>query len=430
MRLTRLRSEGNGGASHVISHGSALIFRSFLCPQHVGNRFCFAFFLWRAHAASIRGVVTDASGARVTGATVELISSGQVVGSAVSGADGSFQIMTGQRGRFFLVVSATKFRQLETPGFYAGQLDNIERNLVLEPEWVRESIVVTATGTPTPQPQTGAATSVIGPQELELSDDLVSSLRLMPGTFVVQTGQRGAQSSLFVRGGDSDDNLVLIDGVNAGDLGGRFDFGTSVDDRGGTKRDLSWAEFEPVRRGCRERRGQCDDAARDYELSHRCLFHGDWGNFVNFARRAGLRRVRSASSTTSARTVGCRPPTICRTTSFTWEQRPANFGFQPIGSTQLRGTVHYGVGATGVPGPGSFYQLADNATEKDQDLYIGASIDNQTTADFHNMVRYGATRKREQYSPVGADAERMSSMQCGDSLRRPGDNYRRERLFQ
>ena len=178
------------------------------------------------HAASIRGVVADASGARVTGATVDLVSNGQVVGSAVSGADGSFQILTGLRGRFFLVVSATKFRQLETPGFYAGQLDNIERNIVLEPEWVHESIVVTATGTPTPQPQTGAATSVIGPNELELNLDMVSSLRLMPGTFVTQSGQRGAQSSLFVRGGDSDDNLVLIDGVNAGDLGGRFDFGT------------------------------------------------------------------------------------------------------------------------------------------------------------------------------------------------------------
>ena len=38
------------------------------------------------HAASIRGVVTDASGARVTGATVDLVSNGQVVGSAVSGS--------------------------------------------------------------------------------------------------------------------------------------------------------------------------------------------------------------------------------------------------------------------------------------------------------------------------------------------------------
>jgi iron complex outermembrane receptor protein/vitamin B12 transporter len=176
-------------------------------------------------AASIRGVVTDPSGAKVTGATVTVLSNGKVIATAISTADGSFQILTGAPGRFFLVVSAKSFRQIETPGFYAGQLDSIERNVVLEPEWVRESIVVTATGTPTPQAQTSAATSVIGPQDLALRSDLVSDLRLMPGTFVVQDGQMGGQSSLFVRGGDSDSNKILVDGVSGGDLGGRFDFG-------------------------------------------------------------------------------------------------------------------------------------------------------------------------------------------------------------
>ena len=131
------------------------------------------------------------------------MSNGQVVASAVSTADGSFQILTGASGRFFLVVSAKSFRQLQTPDFYAGQLDSIERNVVLEPEWVRESIVVTATGTPTPQPQTSAATSVLAPLDLSFRTDLVSALRLMPGTFVAEDGQLGAQASLFVRGGDS-----------------------------------------------------------------------------------------------------------------------------------------------------------------------------------------------------------------------------------
>ena len=65
--------------------------------------------------------------------------------------------------------------------------------MVLEPAWVRESIVVTATGTPLPQAQTSAATTVLGPLDLALRDDLISSLRIMPGTFVVQTGQLGAQ---------------------------------------------------------------------------------------------------------------------------------------------------------------------------------------------------------------------------------------------
>ena len=71
------------------------------------------------------------------------------------------------------MVSAKSFRQLETPSFYAGRLDSIERNVVLEPEWVRQSIVVTATGTPTPQPQTSETTSVLGPLDLVLLDSSV-----------------------------------------------------------------------------------------------------------------------------------------------------------------------------------------------------------------------------------------------------------------
>ena len=176
-------------------------------------------------AASIRGVVTDATGAKVTGANVVLLNGGKAVGAAISTADGSFQIITGVQGRFFLLVSANSFRQLETPSFYAGRLDSIERNIVLEPQWVRESIVVTATGTPTPQPQTSETTSVLGPLDLMLRSDLVSVLRLMPGTISVQEGQLGAQTSLFIRGGNSDANKILFDGIDAGDLGNQFDFG-------------------------------------------------------------------------------------------------------------------------------------------------------------------------------------------------------------
>ena len=177
------------------------------------------------HAASIRGLVTDTTGAKVVGANVVLINGGQTVGTAVTAADGSFQILTGVEGHFFLLVSSASFRQLETPSFYAGRLDSVERNLVLEPEWVRESIVVTATGTPTPQAQTSEATSVLGPLDLALRDDLTSALRLLPGTAVVQNGQMGAQSSLFIRGGNSNANKILLDGVDAGDLGNGFDFG-------------------------------------------------------------------------------------------------------------------------------------------------------------------------------------------------------------
>jgi vitamin B12 transporter len=348
------------------------------------------------HAASVHGVITDASGAKVTGANVVLIADGKVVATAVSGADGSFQILTGSQGRFFLAVSAKSFRQLETPGFYAGQLGNVERNVVLEPEWVRESIVVTATGTPTPQPQTSAATSVLGPVDLALQDGLTSSLRLMPGTFVTQSGGRGAQSSLFIRGGDSDSNKILVDGVSAGDLGGRFDFGPL---------SSTAVESAEIYRGPNSSLYGADAASGVVSLTTphgttsfpSFLFHGDAGNFATSREEMEVAGAHKELDYLGA---------------FSWLQTDnnlphdeyhvattaANFGWQPNGSTQIRTTLHYGVDGTGVPNTWEFYHIADNATEKDQDIFLSASVDNQTTAEFHNSVRYGLTRKREQYN--------------------------------
>jgi iron complex outermembrane receptor protein/vitamin B12 transporter len=347
-------------------------------------------------AASIRGVVTDASGAKVTGANVVLLSGGKAVGAAVSKADGSFQIITGVEGRFFLLVSAKSFRQLETPGFYAGRLDSIERNIVLEPEWVRESIVVTATGTPTPQPQTSEATSVLGPLDLALRSDMTSVLRLMPGTVVVQSGQMGAASSLFIRGGNSDANKILLDGVDTGDMGNGFDFGPL---------SITAVERAEVYRGPDSNLYGAGAASGVVSLTTprgttsfpSLLFQGDAGSF-----HTSREELEVAGAHNKLDYLG----------AFSWLQTSndlpndeyhvattaANFGWQPSGNTQIRGTLHYGVDATGVPNAWDFYHVADNATQKDQDLFVSASIDNQTTASFHNMLRYGLTRKREQYT--------------------------------
>jgi vitamin B12 transporter len=348
-----------------------------------------------APAAEVHGVVSDPSGARITGAKVVLIRNGSTVSAGVSGADGSYQITTAEQGRFYLVISANGFRQLEAPGFYAGKFDNHEQNLVLEPTWVRESIVVTANGTPTPQPQTGASISVLGPSDLAQRSDLVSSLRLMPGTSVSQVGQMGAQASLFIRGGDSDDNKVLVDGVSAGDLGGRFDFGplaTTAIERAevyrGPDSSLYGADAESGVVSLTTPHGTTSFPS--------FLFHGDAGNFLTSAEDleiAGAHNKLDYLGEFSWLQTNNNLPLD----EFHVATAAGNFGWQPNGSTQIRGTVHYGVDATGVPGAWQFYQVANNATQKDQDLFLSASFDNQTTAAFHNSVRYGLTRKREQY---------------------------------
>ena len=346
-------------------------------------------------AASIRGVVTDATGAGVTGAAISLVSNGQVIASSVSVADGSFQITTGSAGRFFLVVSAKSFRQLQTPDFYAGQFDSVERSVVLEPEWVRESIVVTDTGTPTPQPQTSAATTVLSPLDLALRSDLVSALRLMPGTTVVQSGQLGSQASLFVRGGDSDNNKILLDGVDTGDLGNQFDFGPL---------STTAVESAEVYRGPNSNLygAGAESGVVSLTTPHGTtsfpsfLFQGDAGNLDTSREQleiaGALKKLDYLGAYSWLQTANDVP-----NDEFHVGTAAANVGYALNGTTQIRATAHYGVAGHGDPNAWDFYHVADDATQKDQDIFLSASVDNQTTASFRNSVRYGLTRKREQY---------------------------------
>jgi iron complex outermembrane receptor protein/vitamin B12 transporter len=402
--LNPLRSEGNEGAFMPVS--AQLFTRHFLAQSTralaillliCGVALC--------HAASIHGVVTDASGAKVTGANVLLISGGKAISATISTADGSFQIHTGTEGRFFLMVSAKSFRQLETPSFYAGRLDAVERNLVLEPEWVRESIVVTATGTPTPQPQTSEATSVLGLLDLALRDDLTSALRLMPGTAVVQGGQMGAQASLFIRGGNSDANKILLDGVSVDDMGGNFDFGplsTTAVERAEVLRGPDTHLY-----GAGAGSGVVSLTTPRGTTNHpSILFQGDAGNLSTSREELEVAGAHNKLDYLGAfswlQTANDLP-----NDEFHAATTAANIGWQPSGSTQIRGTLHYGVDATGVPNAWDFYHVANNATQKDQDLFVSASIDNQTTEAFHNTLRYGAARKREQYNLWQASGEKL-----------------------
>ena len=52
------------------------------------------------------------------------------------------------------------------------------------------------------------------------------AMRFLPGAVINTAGQRGGLTSLFVRGGESNYNKVIVDGVTMNEPGGTFDFGT------------------------------------------------------------------------------------------------------------------------------------------------------------------------------------------------------------
>jgi vitamin B12 transporter len=78
-----------------------------------------------------------------------------------------------------------------------------------------ESVVVTATSVAEDEKEIGSATTVITRQEIEKRETAVVSdlLRTVPGLDVVQLGTPGSQTSLFTRGTNSTQTLVLVDGA-------------------------------------------------------------------------------------------------------------------------------------------------------------------------------------------------------------------------
>ncbi len=93
-----------------------------------------------------------------------------------------------------------------------------------------EDIVVTATGFAQPRSQTGQAISVIDRERLETLQvaSVSDALRTIPGVQIAQRGPVGSQTSAFIRGANSSQTLVLIDGVRINDPSSpnaAFDFG-------------------------------------------------------------------------------------------------------------------------------------------------------------------------------------------------------------
>ena len=87
-------------------------------------------------------------------------------------------------------------------------------------------IVVTADRMPIPAAAVPAAVTVLSGAALRAQGirTVADALRTVPGAMVVASGSFGAQTSLFVRGGESDYVKVLIDGVPQNQPGGAFDF--------------------------------------------------------------------------------------------------------------------------------------------------------------------------------------------------------------
>src|SRR5450631_300424 len=183
-------------------------------------------FLSAASAAELKIKVVDPQSAVVAGAQVELLEPGStaVLGVKTTSAEGVAVFRPNSAGPFSVRVLAQGFAAETTDAPASSSAVTVQ--LRLAP--AAETVVVTATRTPIESESSGAVVETLSKEQLEVMNPVAANdaLRFLPGAIINTAGQRGGLSSLFVQGGESRYNKVIVDGVSINEPGGTFDFGT------------------------------------------------------------------------------------------------------------------------------------------------------------------------------------------------------------
>ncbi len=360
------------------------------------------FLVSTAQAAIVRGTVTNSLGIPIVHANVVLLQNGQIVAVAVSQSNGAYQISSSVSGRFYVIVSANAFKQISTQSFYAGAVDSHEEDIVLESTNARQELITSATGTPVPEAQSSAAVTAQRNGSFPNRTDLIDPLRQVPGAFVVRQGEYGGAASLYLRGGNPDANQVNLDGIGIGDVGGAFDYSNLA--------ATGIGQLE-VYRGPNSVLYGTDAAAGAVNLTTlrgstpfpSFFYEGDAGTFTTFRNQAKLGGTYGRLDYYGG-FEAMQSDNSIKMDEFHDDTATANLGYALSAATQLRVTARNSDAATGTPGAFNFYGIANDGKRSNQDTYLGATIENRTIGDWHNLARYGLARKREEdvnFYPAG-----------------------------
>ena len=172
----------------------------------------------------VSGVVRDPSGGVLPGATVDAIVADLVIASATTAEGGRYQLEVPPRVPFALHIRLEGFADQIVE--IAGSPAAVTRDITLQIGGVSDTLVVTASRGAESRANVTQSVAVATAEDIEAlgSTSLADVLRTVPGLNVESTGREGSFSSLFSRGGESDYNLVLVDGVRVNLSGGSYDF--------------------------------------------------------------------------------------------------------------------------------------------------------------------------------------------------------------
>ncbi|MFL6214925.1 MAG: TonB-dependent receptor [Blastocatellia bacterium] len=342
-----------------------------------------------AERGHIEGVVSDQAGAKISGARVIIQDqTGAVIAEAHSDQGGQFSISDVASGHYTIAAEATGFRQSAAANVDVPASGTANVSLRLEVAAIADRIVVTATRTVAQSNELGGSIDVITGDDLRRANQsLVSeSLRLIPGLIVAQTGGRGGITSIFARGGESDYNKVLIDGVPVNSAGGLFDFAaltTENLDRIEVVRGPGSALFGSdamtsviqlvTRRGV--------SSVPEFEFS------GEGGSF-DFHRETARLAGRNGRFDYATGFGFQSSDGRFRNSDYINRSASANLGWQLTDEVALRVTSRLNNGTLGVAGPTALLFADPDERQKHRDISVSAGLEWRITPRINQTARF------------------------------------------
>jgi iron complex outermembrane receptor protein/vitamin B12 transporter len=382
----------------------------------------FASVAWANAAGTVVGKVVDPLGAVVPKADVTLLQNGKVVGVTKTDQEGNFAFSPVDVGQYLVRVEAPGFAQQESQPVHLAPARTVSIEVILQIGTLRQQIVVSDTGTNLPESQVGASVTVIDQSELDAFNklDLLDALRQVPGLAVVQTGERGGTTSVFARGGTSDFNKVLIDGIPVNDIGGMFEFANL---------SASGANQVEVFRGANSVLYGADAMGSVIQVTTRrgsstipeFTYSADGGNFYTLRQEGSLGGIFHQfdyfTDFMDFETQNSLPNSTFHNGTFS-----GNCGWQANQSTDVRFTIRHTATGLGNSNALALYGIPDDAFQREQDTYMGIKVQNQTTPRWRNSLLLTSTGLRYNYDEPAPEGIPFEGNYIGEPVTLCGAN--------
>jgi outer membrane cobalamin receptor len=339
--------------------------------------------------SNIHGTILDPSGWPVEGARI---------------ACGNLTVYSNTEGRFTVAGVDKCAARIERIGFEPQTAElavQTESRITLVVAGPVETVVVSATRTETTPEQAAVAANVITEQQLVARDFpmVFDVLRDLPGLQVIQSGRPGSIVSLFTRGSNSTQTLVLLDGVPLNEPGGQVNLAhlTSegverIEVVRGPESALFGAEASAGVIQLFTKRGDPEETVPHGSVSY------ERGNFQTDRWIANLNggyrnRLDYSLSAAELHTAGEYPNDYYRDNTGS-----ANVGFRISESTEARAVFRIYDAHVGTPGAVAFHGPDLVSNEETRDSTLSLRLDDSRGANYLQRFTFGYTHLSDRFN--------------------------------